>query len=76
MELGYLETRVFVVSNSPSEGLIVKVLDGIHACTNMNRDFVFIMDYDTNSLTVLYPREEGDVWHQMIREADVPQTGQ
>jgi len=78
LDLGYLEERVFSLSNHLSPGS--RDLDGFRSrvyqltdqMPSLTSDFDHIIDVATNSVTVLGRREKMSEWAKVIREVDVP----
>jgi hypothetical protein len=73
VELGYLDTRTFIISNSTPKQVARAIVSGSYATTNINRDFSGIQNVGPDSITILGPRDEMQAWGKLIREADVPE---
>ena len=77
VQLGYLEERVFSLSNhlAPEwddlDGFRARVYRLTDQLTNMTSELNQILDVATNSITVVGPREQMVEWAEAIREADL-----
>lgn len=74
VKLGYLEERMFCVSNRPPEDVIDTLLHTL-SIPNELSDFGGMSDIGTNSITVIGLRENMFKWEKLIREADLPESG-
>ena len=69
LEAGYVERRVFVVSNRPARAIGIKIID---------EDFAGVPCFTlvgTNRIEVLARGSEMGRWEGVIRKADVPEGG-
>ena len=78
IKLGYLEERVFTISNGLAPEALdldrfrARVLQLSQQFTNISRDLNQILDVTTNSITIFGPHEQMGEWEELIRAADMP----
>ena len=70
LRLGYLETRLLVVTNRTPDD----VASALRTATtpDVTWDFGGVFPFETNKVEVTAPRDEMVRWEKLIREADVP----
>jgi hypothetical protein len=76
VKLGYLEERIFVLSNrSPyavDESRLLR-LELLRTPPNHDDRLTSFTDIGTNTITIVAPRDQIPLWEKLIREADVPE---
>jgi hypothetical protein len=76
LKLGYLEERVFLLSNREPAVVSEALLFSFgRVFTNETEPIDAIAESGTNSITIIAPRENMVAWEKLIREADVPESG-
>ena len=69
LKLGYLQQRVFIISNRPASKVQLKLI----GMPGDNMQFVTIEPRGTNRLVIIAVREDMPLWEDLVREGDVKQ---